>query len=314
MAALGRPRRALIAGTIALMLAASYGASAAGAADPDAAPPAPGDAPGQDMVAATSDVGPDRDANAEGGASLEPTAAELEAIIQQTFSAGDLQPLIGGAAAGADLEIDPRVRELAAGLGLEAEALARMFEILAREEVPPARLANVLAEMAARHLGLLERVELLEGSDPRAAELRDAAAAAIETAEYDLANGLLAEAEALEFEAGDQLPEALDLGAVPAAATHAASGTFAAIPARYGKAAAGATLHGGGRAGSEGPPPFVPSDRSCQRHPEHPLCERWAETSSLCDRLPNHPLCQGNNAFCRRHPDHKLCEQPPSPS
>jgi hypothetical protein len=297
-----------------LLGAVSYGASAAGAADPDAAPGA-GDAPGQDMVAATSDVGPDRDANAEGGASLQPTAAELEAIIQQASGAGDLQALVGGPAAGAALEIDPRLRGLAAELGLEAAALARMFEVLGREEVPPARLAKVLAEMAVRHLSLLERVGLLEGSEPRAAELRDAAAAAIETAEYDRADALLAEAEALEFEAGDQVTEALDLDAVPAAAIYAPSGAIATIPAWHGKAAAqGARVPGGSRGGSEGPPPFVPSDRSCQRHPEHPLCERWAETSSFCDRLPNHPLCQGDSPFCRRHPDHKRCEQPPSPS
>lgn len=314
MPALGGICRLLTAGMISLMLAAvSYGGSAAGAADPDVSltlgPTA------EDNVAAPGNGAPEGDASAEGEASLQPTAAELETIIEQIFNAGDLQALVGQAVGGAALEIDPRLRELAAALGLEAGALARMFEVLVRQEVPPALLANALAEMAAGHLSLLERVGLLEGSEPRAAELRDAAAAAIATAEYDRADALLAEAEALEFEAGDQLPEALHLGTVPAAAIHAPSGAIAAIPPWHGKAAAQrALVHGSGRAGSEGAPPFVPSDRSCQRHPEHPLCERWAETSSLCEQQPNHPLCQGNNPFCRRHPDHKRCELPPSPS
>jgi hypothetical protein len=316
MVALGRLCRVLTTGMISLMLAAvSYGASAAAAAGPDFtdALRLSRDARGEDVATGRNIGGPDRD-DIEGGAAVHPTAAELRAIIQQTFSAGDLQALVGQAAGGAALELDPRVSQLAAGLGLEAGSLARMFGVLGTQEVPPAQLANVLAEIAARHLSLLARVRLLEGSEPRAAALRDAAAAAIGTAEHDRADALLAEAEALEFEAADQLPEALDLGAVPAAATYAPFGAIAGLPPRYGRAAAGAMLHGSDRATSEGPPPPVPSDRFCQGHPGHPLCERWAATSPLCEQEPNHPLCQGNNPFCRRHPDHKRCELPPSPS
>lgn len=309
---------------VSLMLGVAWCGASARAFDEDVAarrpPPAEpeaGDARGQHHGAsdrASGAAASDRASHTEPGAWLRPAAAELAAIIRQTLDAADLAILVGQAAAGAVPETDPRLRQLGAELGLEPEVLAGMLEILGRNGVPRASLAAALADIAARHRSLLERVRLLEASASHAAELRDAAAAAIEATDHDRADLLLAEAEAIEFEAMAQLPEALDLRPVQAAAIHAPSGAIAGPALKPGRAAHGPPLRGGGRAGSEGASPVVPSDRFCQRHAEHPLCERWANASPLCERLPQHPLCQGDNPFCRRHPDHRLCEQPPSPS
>lgn len=317
MAALGRLRCVLKSGVISLLVAVtSASAALAVAADPDINTLRPPTAAlAEDGIAEEGDTASDRGADAEGDLSLQPTAAELEVIIERTLSAADLQALVSEAAAGAALETDSRVRALGAELDLRQEALTRIFEMLGEQDVPPERLAAALATIVARHKTLLAQVQLLEASDPRAAELKDAVAAAAETAEYELVDALLAEGGTFELEAMRQLLAALDQRILNAAAIHGPSGALPGTLRGYGRAAGhGALLHGGGRAEPEGPPRFVPSDGFCQRHPGHRLCERMADSSPLCDRLPDHPLCQGDNSFCRRHPDHRLCEQPPSPS
>jgi hypothetical protein len=318
MAVPGRLRRALHSGMISLTLAASSSvASAAGGSGPHitVALGPPSNARSEAAIVENGSSAPGRGANTGNDVSL-PTPAEFKTIIQRTISAVHLQALVRGAARGTFPETDARVRELGAELDLREEALARIFQMLGRQDVPPEQLADLLAEIVARHKTLLERVRLLEASEPRAARLRDAVAAAIETADYELVDALLADAEAIEFEAVRQLLEALDQRVLKAAAIYAPSPAIAGTQLNYGTAAMpGALLHGGGRAGAEGARQFVPSDRFCQRHPEHRLCEQRADSSPLCDRLPDHPLCQdGDNSFCRRHPDHKRCELPPSPS
>lgn len=313
MAALGALRRMLRSGMI-ILAATLSGALANGAPDPRVTVvlAQPSDALGEDAVADEDSIAPG--GATEDGVSLRPAPTEFQTIIQGTLSAVDLQALARGAARGAVLDSDTRVRALGAELDLGQEAVARMLEILGRQDVPPERLAEVLAEIVARHKVLLERVRLLEASEPRAAELRDAVAVAIEKGEYELVDALLAEPEAMEFGALRQLLAALDQRALKAMAIHAPSDAVTGTTLEYGNAADhGAPLHGGARAASEGPPQFIPSEGFCDRHPEHRLCERWADSSPLCDRLPNHPLCE-DGGFCRRHPDHKRCEQPPSPS
>jgi hypothetical protein len=128
---------------------------------------------------------------------------------------------------GASVEVNAKIGELSEALDLRHEALARMFEILGREQVPPERLEATLAEIATRHKGLLERVRLLDATDPRAGQLRDAAATAIETAEYDRADALLADAESIEIEAMRRLQQALDQRGLNAAAIRAEHGEVA---------------------------------------------------------------------------------------
>ena len=324
MAALGPLGRVLLSGTIsgALIFAATpSGASDAGSPDPAVTVVSgpPGNARGDDVVAEEGSIASARGANIEGAVFLRPAPAGVKTIMQRSLSAVDLQALVREAAPDAVLETDIRVRELGGELDLREEALARMLKMLRRQDVPPERLADVLAEIVARHQSLLERVRRLEASDPRAAELRDAIAAAIETAEYDRVDALLAESEAVEFEAMRQLLAALDQRVLNAAAIYPEAGDVAGAQLGFGKAAQlGAQLHGAGRAGFGGLLQFVPSGRFCQWHPGHRLCQLWADSASLCERQPDHPLCEDDDddRFCEKRPDHPLCDddQPPSPS
>jgi hypothetical protein len=318
MAALGLLRRVLRSGTLAgaLMLAAAASAASADRSPEPAAPIALGArsaAPSEDAGAGKADVASERAANAEGGVALDPTAAELETIILRTLSAADLQALVTEAAAGAVLETDPRVRALGAELDLREEALARIFEMLGPQDVPPERLAEVLATIVARHHSLLERVQLVEASQPRAAELRDAVVAALETVDYERVDTLLAEAEAIEFEAMEQLLEALGLRVLEAAAIYPDAGDLAGTWLGYKAAQRGALLHRAGRAGFGGFLPLFPRGRFCQWHFGHRLCERLADSSRFCERRPNHPLCD-DDRFCKKRPDHPLCDDDPPPS
>ena len=321
MNALGPLRRVLRSGMIsgALLLAAiPAGALVSGSPDPVARVvlgPA-SNALGDNVVTDKGSVASGRGTDIEGDAYLRSTPAELKETIERTLSPVDLQSLVRKAARGAVLETDARVGELGAALDLRNEALARMFEMLGRQDVPPEGLADVLAEIVARYQSLLERVRLLEASDPRAAELRDAVAAAIETADYDRVHELLAGAEAIEFEALRQLLKALDQRVLNAAAIYPEAGDVAGTQLEYRAAQYGVLLHGADRAGFGGLQQFAPSGRFCQWYSGHSLCMRRADSSPRCDRLPNHPLCQDpdDDDFCRRHPDHKRCEQPPSPS
>jgi hypothetical protein len=304
MAIPGRLRRVLKFGMVPLVLAATCsGAAVAEPPDPEIeALRPPTGAPAEQATAEKGDDAFDRDGDAEGDVALHPTAAELEAIILSTLGAADLQALVEEAAGGAVLKTDPRVRALGAELDLRAEALARIVEMLGRQDVPPEQLAEVLATIVARHKSLLERVRLLEAADPRVAALRDALAAALETAEYDRVDALLAEAGAIEFEAMQQFLAALDQRILNAAAIYPEAGGFA-----------GAMLGHKGRAGFGGFLQLRPRSHFCQWHFGHRLCERLADSSPLCERRPNHRLCD-DDRFCKKRPDHPLCNEDPPPS
>jgi hypothetical protein len=305
MAALGQFRRLMQSALICGALAATPpGASAAGPPDPATTVllGPPGNSLGEGVVPEQASIASDRAANLQGDLYLGPTPADVKTVIQRTLSLVDLQTLVGEAAGGADLATDPRVRKLGAELELREDALARILAILGHQDVPPERLADALAEIVARHKSLLERVRLLEASEPRAAELRDAVAGAIETAEYDRVDALLIEAEALGFEAMRQLLEALDQRILAAAAIDPEAGGIA-----------GTRRHSAGRAGHRGPLQLFRSGRFCNWHPGHHLCERWAQSFSLCERLPKHPLCD-DDRFCKKRPDHPLCDDDPPPS
>ena len=117
------------------------------------------------------------------------------------------------------------------------EAIARFFEILGEAPVESEKLADRFAEIATRHKRLLERVQLLNAADPQVAELRDAASAAIEAAEYDQADALLADAEAAELKAMRRLQAALEERALSAAAIRTQRGELARTKLDYRMAA-----------------------------------------------------------------------------
>ena len=156
-------------------------------------------------------------------------------------------------------------------------------------------------------------MQLVEASEPRAAELRDAVVAALETVDYERVDTLLAEAEAIEFEAMQQLLEALGLRVLEAAAIYPEAAT--------------SLEHGSG-----------PRRRSV----EHCCIELAAPAlAAFCSSFPgavsvsgtlgivcasgwptrlvsasggrNHPLCD-DDRFCKKRPDHPLCDDDPPPS
>ena len=86
-----------------------------------------------------------RDTIIEGNINLGPSAADLQAIIEDTLSAPELLEAVRAAAQGGAVEGNERVRELSDQLNLRQDALARMFGILEREQVPAERLADLLA-------------------------------------------------------------------------------------------------------------------------------------------------------------------------
>jgi hypothetical protein len=187
------------------------------------------------------------------------------------------------------------------------------LEMLGRQDVPPERLAEVLATVVARHKSLLERVRLLEAADPRVARLRDVLVAASETAEYDRVDALLAEAKTLEFEAMWQLLEALDPMVLDAAAVDPEAGLFAGTRHGYGAPRQRSPFHGAGRLGFGAFLQPFSSGGFCDWHPRHRICERLAESPGVCDRRPNHPLCD-DDRFCKKRRDHPLCNDDPPPS
>ena len=186
------------------------------------------DARAQDVTATDRSIASGRDTVIEGDVYYQgATNTEVQQIIRQTLNEPDLLGLVEAAVRGVSVEANVKIGELGEALDLRREALARMFEILGREQVPPERLEATLAEIATRHRGLLKRVQLLDTTDPRALELRDEAAAAIKSAEYGRADELLAAAETIEIEAVQHLQNTLNQRALNAAAIRAERGEVA---------------------------------------------------------------------------------------
>lgn len=295
MAALGPLRGALQSGAIAGFLILATIPSGAWAAGP----PDSGTDPAEEFAAGKAD-----------DLFAAPTPDAVREIILSTLSPADLASLVGDAARGAAVASDARVRALGAELDLRQEALARMLEILGRHNVPPERLADALAEMVARHQAVLARVRLLEAEDARAAELRDALAGALETAQYDRFDQLLAEGQAMGLEAARRLLEALDQNALQVAAIYPEAGRGRSFG--FGPAGHGALLHGVRRLILARAAQFFSASGFCQWHPQSSLCQRWADSAPLCDRLPRHPVCV--ERFCNENRSHPLCGDDPTSS
>jgi tetratricopeptide (TPR) repeat protein len=185
------------------------------------------EAPAQGVTATDRSIASGRDTIIEGDVYQGATKAEVEEVIRRTLGDPALVGLVEAAARGASVEANAKIDQLSEQLELRREALTGMFAILGRERVPPERLAQTLAEIATRHKALLERVRLLDASDPRVAQFRDQAADAIENAAYDRADQLLAAAETIEVEAMQRLRETLDQRALNVAAIRAERGELA---------------------------------------------------------------------------------------
>ena len=195
------------------------------------------EAPTEEITATDRSIASGRDTIIEGDLNQGATQAEVEDIIAQTLSDRGLLSLVEATARGVSVAANEKIGELSEQLNLHREALARMFGILDRDEVPPERLGEELAELARLHQRLLKRKASLNAVDPRVAELRDAASAAIDAAEYEEADALLAEAEAAELEAIRDLREALTKRTLSAAALRVERGEVARTKPDYRTAA-----------------------------------------------------------------------------
>ena len=104
--------------------------------------------------------------------------------------------------------VDPRqFADLQERLGVTEQALRTFFLILERE-VSPDQWAERLPDIALRHKEALERLAVLKTEDPAAAARIKEARGAVKVGEYERAEALLDEAEALEL-AGMRATEAL---------------------------------------------------------------------------------------------------------
>ena len=106
-------------------------------------------------------------------------------------------------------------------LGVTRAAVANMLRILEEQQVPPEELNAKLHEIAERHLALAERLHFLSKSndEPKVAEKREQAAAAVESGNYDQASALLTEAVIIDRHSVDEQQAALDRRKVSAATT-----------------------------------------------------------------------------------------------
>src|SRR4051812_45366568 len=77
------------------------------------------------------------------------------------------------------------------------EAVARFLEILREQPVEDGKLADRFAQIAQEHVRLLEEIRAFRVADPDVQALRDAAAAALQKANHDLARAKLEEARNL---------------------------------------------------------------------------------------------------------------------
>lgn len=122
---------------------------------------------------------------------------------------------------------------------LTQAALANMFSILSEQNVPPEQLDAKLRQIAERHVELTERLHVLAKSndEPEITKRREQAAKALEAGDYDLADQLLAEAEAIDRQAIIEQREALDRRQFSAAMTLGQRGYLERTRLNYRKAA-----------------------------------------------------------------------------
>jgi tetratricopeptide (TPR) repeat protein len=90
-----------------------------------------------------------------------------------------------------------RLEGLASDLRFSRCATANFLAILGQKEVPPEQLSDKLTEIANGHLKLVERLRALTTRDPKIAELRARATAAIAGGDYETADRLLRDADAI---------------------------------------------------------------------------------------------------------------------
>ncbi|XOF34272.1 MAG: tetratricopeptide repeat protein [Candidatus Electrothrix sp. YB6] len=132
---------------------------------------------------------------------------------------------------------EERADELKDHLSITDLALRNFFKILEEQQIPRDDLDAKLREIAATHKELLARLATVQSEDPEVQRLKQEAGQAIEAGEYDKAEDLLNQAEALDLKAIEELEQAAKQRRISAATTNVDQAKLQEVQLRYAKAA-----------------------------------------------------------------------------
>ncbi|MDU9047295.1 MAG: tetratricopeptide repeat protein [Candidatus Electrothrix sp. Rat3] len=132
---------------------------------------------------------------------------------------------------------EERFDELKDHLSITDLALRNFFKILEEQQIPCDDLDAKLREIASHYKELLARLATVQSEDPEVQRLKQEAGQAIEAGEYDKAEDLLNQAEALDLKAIEQMEKTAKQRRISAATTNAEQAELQRVQLRYAKAA-----------------------------------------------------------------------------
>ena len=130
-----------------------------------------------------------------------------------------------------------QVARYAEKLGETKQIIQGFLGTLLKEKVPRDQWDAKLREIAATHKELLARLATVQSEDPEVQRLKQEARQAIEAHEYDKAEELLNQAEALDLKAIEEMEKTARQRRISAATTNAEQAKLQRVQLRYAKAA-----------------------------------------------------------------------------
>jgi tetratricopeptide (TPR) repeat protein len=115
-----------------------------------------------------------------------------------------VQELTKAATAGAVGPLADKIVDLSSRLGVTEGAAVSMLRIIGQQDVPPEKLPQKLAEVAAQYKSAMERLASLDPQDPVTRDLVARADAAFKAGRLDEADQLVSQAEQAEITAAHQ--------------------------------------------------------------------------------------------------------------
>src|ERR1700731_648936 len=115
-----------------------------------------------------------------------------------------VQELTKAATAGAVGPLADKIVDLSSRLGVTEGAAVSMLRIIGQQDVPPEKLPQKLAEVAAQYKSAMDRLAALDPQDPITSDLVDRAKAAMKAGQLVDADQLVSEAEQVELAAAQR--------------------------------------------------------------------------------------------------------------
>src|ERR1700731_2723936 len=115
-----------------------------------------------------------------------------------------VQELTKAATAGAVGPLADKIVDLSSRLGVTEGAAVSMLRIIGQQDIPPEKLPQKLAEVAAQYKSAMERLASLDPQDPVTRDLVARADAAFKAGRLDEADQLVSQAEQAEITAAHQ--------------------------------------------------------------------------------------------------------------